>query len=119
LIVFGLIDGSLFRNLVVEEPNVDLVLGGHEFLFGLDFMEGLVEGLYLLVVDVAGCLESIHELLYPGLPFLEPVDVVGLDPVEFFVLRVQDLVLFSDKQLEVFALSFDGLDDGLEAVFHL
>ncbi len=49
-------------------------------------MEGLVQVLDFLVIHFLCGLDSVHELLDPGLSLLESVDVVGLDSFELSVL---------------------------------
>jgi hypothetical protein len=85
LLVFGFVDGSLLRDLVVEESNVGLVLGRHELLFGLNFMERLMKVLDLLVVHLLPGLNSIHKLLDSRLSLFKTINVVCLDSFEFFM----------------------------------
>ena len=86
LLVFGFVDGGLFGDLVVEESDVGLVLSGHDLLFGLNFMEGLMEVLDFFVVHLLSGLDSVHELLDSRLSFLEPVNIISLNSLKFFML---------------------------------
>ena len=119
LLVFGLVDGGLFGDLVVEEADVSLVFGGHELLFGLNFMERLVEVFDLFVIHLLSGLDSIHKLLDSRLSLLEPVNIVSLNSLKLFMLGLKDLILFSNKYLKLFPLSLHRVNNPLKPIFHL
>ena len=119
LLVFGFVDGSLCRDLVVEESNVGLVLGRHDLLFGLNFMEGLMKVLDLLVVHLLPGLDSIHKLLDSRLSLFKAINVVSLDSFEFFMFRLEDFILFDNKNLKLLSLCLHGVNYALESIFHL
>jgi hypothetical protein len=111
LLVFRIIESCLFDDLIVKKTNVGLVLCRHDLFLRLDFMERLMQVFYLFVVHVLSGLDSIHQLLDPGLSLFQSVDVVSLYSLKLFMLGLQYFVFFLDKFLELFSLNSQRLND--------
>jgi hypothetical protein len=88
LFVFGLVGSCLFGDLIVKKTDIRLVLSGHDLLFRLNLVEGLMQVFDLLIIHILRRLNSIHQMLNPRLPLLQPINIIRLNPLQLFMLRL-------------------------------
>ena len=118
LIVFELVGGSQFGDLLIEEGDIrEILIVDSLFLVGI-FVEGLPEGADFVIVGLAGQIHLVSEGSDLSVSIVNNTFHLFLTSLELLSLKLYFLIFFFHQVIKLLLFVFQSIDKILVLFFH-